>query len=190
MNLMTVDGFSAKIEYDSDSDRFRGEILGLNGGAEFYGANPNELRLEFKKSLDIFLEVCQENCIEPWKQFSGKFNLRIPPELHERLAMAAQAQGKSLNSLVWEALERSVTALIVCYSPPCLPLRGSVRRIGKSELGSPVVEANVLGHEDWYVPFETNGQPSRNTTWQQVRCPSLRRDVSHGGDFPQVERRP
>lgn len=110
MNLMTVDGYSAKIEYDSDTDQFRGEILGLNGGADFYGANPEELRQEFKRSLDVFLEVCKEKGIEPRKQFSGKFNLRIPPELHERLAMAAQAQGKSLNSLVQEALERSVTA--------------------------------------------------------------------------------
>ena len=110
MNLMTFDGFSAKIEYDSDSDLFRGEILGLNGRADFYGANPEELRQEFKRSLDVFLEVCKEKGIEPRKQFSGKFNLRIPPELHERLAMAAQAQGKSLNSLAQEALEKSVTA--------------------------------------------------------------------------------
>jgi predicted HicB family RNase H-like nuclease len=110
MNLMTFDGFSAKIEYDSDTDLFRGEILGLNGGADFYGANPEELRQEFKRSLDVFLEVCKEKGIEPRKQFSGKFNLRIPPELHERLAMAAQAQGKSLNSLAQEALEKSVKA--------------------------------------------------------------------------------
>jgi predicted HicB family RNase H-like nuclease len=110
MNLMTFDGFSAKIEYDSDTDLFRGEILGLHGGADFYGANPEELRQEFKRSLDVFLEVCKEKGIEPRKQFSGKFNLRIPPELHERLAMAAQAQGKSLNSLAQEALEKSVTA--------------------------------------------------------------------------------
>ena len=110
MNLMTVDGYSAKIEYDADADLFRGEILGLSGGADFYGANPDELRLEFKRSLDVFLEVCREQGIEPRKQFSGKFNLRIPPDLHEKLALAAQAQGKSLNSLAQEALEKSVTA--------------------------------------------------------------------------------
>ena len=107
MNLMTVDGYSARIEYDLETDLFRGEILGLSGGADFYGANPDELRLEFKKSLDVFLEVCREQGIDPRKQFSGKFNLRIPPSLHEKLAMAAQAQGISLNSLAQEALEKS-----------------------------------------------------------------------------------
>ncbi len=34
--------------------------------------------------------------------------LRIPPELHERLAIPAQAEGKSLNTLAQEALQRVV----------------------------------------------------------------------------------
>ena len=110
MNLMSLDGYYARIEYNSDTDLFRGEILGLSGGADFYGANPDELRREFKKSLDVFLEVCKEQGIEPRRQFSGKFNLRIPPELHEQLAMAAEAQGKSLNALAQETLQKSVSA--------------------------------------------------------------------------------
>ena len=110
MNLLSVDGYYARIEYNSDTDLFRGEILGLSGGADFYGANPDELRREFKKSLEVFLEVCKEQGIEPRRQFSGKFNLRIPPELHEQLAMAAEAQGKSLNALAQETLQKSVSA--------------------------------------------------------------------------------
>ena len=110
MNTMTLDGYNAKIEYDAELDLFRGEILGLNGGADFYGKNPKELRSEFKKSLQIFLEVCRERGIEPRRNYSGKFNLRIPPELHERLAIAAQAEGKSINALAQEALQQRVAA--------------------------------------------------------------------------------
>jgi predicted HicB family RNase H-like nuclease len=110
MNVMTVDNFNAKIEYDPETDRFRGEILGLNGGADFYGKNPRELRSEFKKSLEVFLEVCREKGIEPRRSYSGKFNLRIPPELHEKLAIVAQAEGKSINSLAQEALQQRVAA--------------------------------------------------------------------------------
>lgn len=108
MNLMTVDGYSAKIEYDSDIDMFRGEILGLTGGADFYGKTPKELRSEFKKSLAVFLEVCKEKGVEPRRNYSGKFNLRISPELHERLAIAAQAEGKSINTVAQEALAQHV----------------------------------------------------------------------------------
>lgn len=108
MNLMTEGGYHAKIEYNEELDLFRGEILGLNGGADFYGKNPKELRAEFRKSLAVFLAVCAEKGIEPRRHFSGKFNLRISPELHEKLAIAAQAQGKSINSLALEALEERV----------------------------------------------------------------------------------
>ncbi|MCW5623551.1 MAG: type II toxin-antitoxin system HicB family antitoxin [Burkholderiales bacterium] len=108
MNLMTVDGFSAKIEYDPEVDMFRGEILGLTGGADFYGKTPEELRAEFRKSLAVFLEVCKEKGIDPRRSYSGRFNLRIPPELHEKLAIAAQAEGKSINTLAQEALAEHV----------------------------------------------------------------------------------
>lgn len=110
MNLMTLDGYQAKIEYVEDLDLFRGDILGLTGGADFYGKNPKELRIEFKKSLETFLEVCLEKGIEPRRNFSGKFNLRISPELHERLAIAAQAEGKSINSIAQEALQIRVAS--------------------------------------------------------------------------------
>ncbi len=46
--------------------------------------------------------------IEPRRNNSGKFNLRIPPELHEKLAIAAQAEGKSINTLAQEALAQRV----------------------------------------------------------------------------------
>lgn len=108
MNVMMVDGYNAKIEYDPDIDMFRGEILGLTGGADFYGRTPNELKAEFRKSLTVFLEVCKEKGIEPRRNYSGKFNLRISPELHERLAIAAQAEGKSINTLAQEALAQRV----------------------------------------------------------------------------------
>ena len=110
MNMMNLDGYSAKIEYDAELDVFRGEILGLSGGADFYGKNPKELRAEFRKSLQVFLEVCQEKGIEPRRNYSGKFNLRISPDLHEKLAIVAQAEGKSINTLAQEALQQRVAA--------------------------------------------------------------------------------
>ena len=110
MNTMTVDGFNAKIEYDEELDLFRGEILGLSGGADFYGKNPKELRTEFKKSLQVFLDVRKEKGIDPKRNFSGKFNLRISPELHEHLALAAKAEGKSINMVAQEALQLRVAS--------------------------------------------------------------------------------
>ncbi len=108
MNIMEVEGYKAKIEYDPELDQFRGEILGLNGSADFYGKSPSALRKEFKKSLKVFLEVCEEKQINPNREFSGKFNLRIPPKLHGEIAARASAEDKSINQWVTEMLKHSV----------------------------------------------------------------------------------
>jgi len=105
---MEVDGYKAKIEYDPELDQFRGEILGLNGSADFYGKSSSTLRKEFKTSLKVFLEVCEEKGISPSKEFSGKFNLRIPPRLHSEIAARATGEDKSINQWVVETLKESV----------------------------------------------------------------------------------
>ena len=108
MNIMIVDGHKAKIEYDPETDTFRGEILGLNGGADFCGKSTEELRKEFKISLDDFLEACEEEGLEPYKEYSGKFNLRVPPELHAEIAGRAAAENMSLNQWVVNKLSQVV----------------------------------------------------------------------------------
>jgi len=108
MNIMEMDGYKAKIEYDPELDQFRGEILGLNGSADFYGKTPASLRKEFKNSLKVFLEVCEEKGIDPIKNYSGKFNLRITSRLHREIAARATAADKSINEWVSETLKLSV----------------------------------------------------------------------------------
>ncbi len=86
MNIMKIEGCKAIINYDPAADMFRGEFVGLNGGADFYATNISELRNEGKVSLKVFLDMCKEEGINPHKQYSGKFNLRVPPELHAEIA--------------------------------------------------------------------------------------------------------
>jgi predicted HicB family RNase H-like nuclease len=43
INQMTINGVKAVITYDSDIDLFRGEFVGLNGGADFYAADAEGL---------------------------------------------------------------------------------------------------------------------------------------------------
>lgn len=104
MNVMEINGYRAVIAYDPDINLFRGEFIELNGGADFYAADVNTLRQEGETSLRVFLDMCREKGIEPRRSFSGKFNVRIPPELHAKLALEAAAEGKSLNAVVAEKL--------------------------------------------------------------------------------------
>ena len=51
---------------------------------------------------------CAEIGKEPQKEYSGMFNVRIPPELHRRLSLAAQSEGVSLNKMVEQAISSYV----------------------------------------------------------------------------------
>jgi predicted HicB family RNase H-like nuclease len=107
INQMTIDGVKAVITYDSDIDMFRGEFLGLNGGADFYAKDAEGLRREGVISLNVFFDACKEDGVEPFKSFSGKFVLRIPPEDHAAISIAASASGKSLNQWAVEVLRQA-----------------------------------------------------------------------------------
>ena len=90
-NTLDIGGFKAIIDYDPDIDMFRGEFIGLNGGADFYASDIKGLRKEGATSLKVFLQACDQRGIEPRKEFSGKFNVRIPPELHQQAVENAAA---------------------------------------------------------------------------------------------------
>jgi predicted HicB family RNase H-like nuclease len=107
-NQMTISGHVAVISFDPDVGLFRGEFVGLNGGADFYADSVDGLHIEGEASLNTFLQVCQAQGIEPYRHFSGKFMTRVSADLHERIAVAATAAGMSLNQWVQTALEREV----------------------------------------------------------------------------------
>ena len=104
MNTMDINGCQAVVSYAPDINQFRGEFIELNGGADFYAADVDALRQEGTISLRVFLEMCREKGIEPRQSFSGKFNVRIPPELHARLALEAASSNKTLNAALVEKL--------------------------------------------------------------------------------------
>ena len=60
---------------------------------------------EGKKSLKVFLKMCAEDGVNPRRKFSGRFNLRISPDLHERITALASASGQSINTWMIEALD-------------------------------------------------------------------------------------
>ena len=107
MNTMSIDGYRAIIRYDPDIEMFRGEFVGINGGADFYAGDVAGLKREAAKSLQVFLDMCREDGVQPRRQFSGKFNLRLSPALHERIVTASAAEGMSLNQ--WVSKELSVS---------------------------------------------------------------------------------
>ncbi len=111
INQMTINGVNAVITYDPDIDLFRGEFIGLKDGADFYASDIAGLKREGEISLAVFMEACKEDGVEPFKSYSGKFVLRIPPADHAAVSKAAITAGKSLNQWAGEVLKQAAHQL-------------------------------------------------------------------------------
>lgn len=90
--------------YDSDGHLFHGEVLGLKAVITFQGTTVDEIEEAFRDSVDDYLEWCEKRGIDPEKCYSGRLSLRIPPELHAKIAVLASQKGKSINAYIVDKL--------------------------------------------------------------------------------------
>lgn len=105
---MEYKGYIGKVEFDDEANLFYGEVINLRDVVTFQGETVDELRKAFHDSVDDYLEFCAVRGESPEKPYSGKFMVRVEPELHKALAMRAKMNHKSLNALVHDALETAV----------------------------------------------------------------------------------
>jgi len=104
MNTMKYKGYMARIEYSEEDDCFVGHIAGINDVVGFHGESVSELHAAFEEAVDDYLKTCKKLGRLPEKPYSGHFMVRVPPELHARVAIMAKTRGKSLNAWVTELL--------------------------------------------------------------------------------------
>ncbi len=104
MNKMSYKGYIARIEYSDEDDCFVGHIAGINDVVGFHASSVQELHVAFEEAVDDYLATCKKLKRPPQKPYSGNVMLRLSPELHAKVAMLAEAHGKSLNSWVSEVL--------------------------------------------------------------------------------------
>jgi predicted HicB family RNase H-like nuclease len=104
MNTMTHRGYAARIDYSDEDDCFIGHIAGINDVVGFHGESVAELRAAFVEAVDDYLETCEKINRSPQKPYSGNLMLRVPPEVHARIALAAEVSGKSINQWATDTL--------------------------------------------------------------------------------------
>jgi predicted HicB family RNase H-like nuclease len=105
---MKYKGYIGHVEYDDEAKIFHGEVVGLKDIITFQGSSVEELEEAFKDSVEDYLAWCKKRKERPEKTFSGTFNLRIPPDLHARLALQAKSMGVSLNSFIAQTLNQII----------------------------------------------------------------------------------
>ena len=103
--MMIYKGYLGQVEYDDQAEIFHGEVINTRDVITFQGSTVKEIKKAFRGSIDDYLAFCKERNEEPERPFSGKFNLRLDPELHRRVYIAAKQHRMSLNQWIEQAIK-------------------------------------------------------------------------------------
>jgi predicted HicB family RNase H-like nuclease len=106
--MMEYNGYIGHVEYDDEAEIFHGEVINTRDVITFQGKNVVEIKQAFRDSVQDYLEYCAKLGQQPEKPFTGKFMLRIPPDLHRKIYVAAKQSGESINAWIKEQLTHSV----------------------------------------------------------------------------------
>src|SRR3989338_7806821 len=86
--------------FDEEAEIFHGDVINTRDVITFQGNSVAELKKAFVDSVEDYLAFCKKRGEPAEKPFSGKFNLRLEPELHRQASIAARRAHMSLNSWV------------------------------------------------------------------------------------------
>ncbi len=102
--MLTYKGFVGKVEYDDEAKVLFGRVINTRDIITFQANSAEGIEYEFRESVEDYLDMCLERGKEPEKPYSGKFVLRLSPEEHRKVSLAAQLSSKSLNAWITEQI--------------------------------------------------------------------------------------
>ena len=108
-NTLKYRGYHGQIEFSAEDNLFVGHVIGIQDSLNFHGSSIDEITVSFHDCIDGYLEMCKTFGREPDKEYKGSFNVRISPPLHRSAAIQAEAEGKSLNQFIQEAIEEKLS---------------------------------------------------------------------------------
>jgi len=109
--MMEYRGYLGTVEYDAEAKIFHGDVINTRDVITFQGTTVDGIERAFENSVDDYLAWCESEGVEPEKPYSGKFNVRLSPQLHRQVAILAKKRRMSLNSFVEKALADEVALL-------------------------------------------------------------------------------
>jgi predicted HicB family RNase H-like nuclease len=115
--MIEYKGYTGVVEFDPELSLFAGHVIDLRDEIYFEGSSVDELTASMQRAVDHYLRVCEERGEEPERPFSGKLNLRLGPELHRTAAVAAAAEGESLNAWLTKLVESAAGARVTRERP-------------------------------------------------------------------------
>lgn len=115
--MMEYKGYLGQVQFDDETDIFHGEVINIRDVITFQGRSVEELRQALKDSVDDYLDFCVELRKEPEKPFSGRVTIRLSPEQHRKVILAASQAGEALERWIAETLDRATGTIQLGAAP-------------------------------------------------------------------------
>lgn len=116
--MMHHKGYIGKVEIDADADILHGNVLGIRDVVTFEGRTPSEAQKAFRDSVDDYLRFCKQRGEEPNRPYSGKFVVRVEPNVHRLISTMAESSGMSLNAWINDRLAKDIVADLATEATP------------------------------------------------------------------------
>ncbi len=107
--MMEYKKYLARVEFDDEANIFHGEVINVRDVITFQGKSVEELHEAFEDSVEDYLAFCAERGEEPDKPFSGRFAIRLSPEQHRKVILAAAKAGKGVRGWATEVLTQAAS---------------------------------------------------------------------------------
>lgn len=109
MGQLKYKGYTGSVEFSDEDNCLFGKVQGLHGTLISYeGTTIDEIRSDFEGAIDDYLASCERRGVAPAKPYSGRVLLRMPSELHGRVAAAAMSAGTTINDFINNALSNEI----------------------------------------------------------------------------------
>jgi predicted HicB family RNase H-like nuclease len=158
MTALHYKGFQGSVEFEDGRLVIR--ILHIDDLVTTEIDSAAQAQSAFNELIDDYVQTCAELSKEPCKPFKGTFNVRVAPELHRQVAMAAADEGQTMNGWISNVLESSVE-----------------RQKAKKSIISSQFALRVIGHEASgaeYRRIETVSVHDMDTRMQQAMAAARR----------------
>jgi len=114
MDYLEYKGYKGSVEYSKEDNCLFGKVQGMSRDLIAYeGQTLDELRRDFEAGVDSYIEGCKADGVEPAKPYSGRLNLRMPSELHSRVAAFVANAGTTINDFINRAIRDELKRVAV-----------------------------------------------------------------------------
>jgi predicted HicB family RNase H-like nuclease len=107
-DMMKYKSYLGSVHFSDEDNLFYGKLEFIRALVSYEGTDVKTLRRAFESAVDDYLQMCSESGREPERPLKGSFNVRIGPNLHQRVALNALTKGKTINKFITEVLEKAL----------------------------------------------------------------------------------